>query len=79
MDQPDRTQVTPAAFAFDAVLTLAVFVFLTWLLRNHVPSNDPFWVWLWGAVGASCLTALFWLCLRMFRAVVRAQIEAKRK
>jgi heme exporter protein D len=52
-------------------------VFFTWILRSHVPSNDPFFIWLWGAVTASCLAALFWLALQMFRVVLRAQLEAK--
>jgi len=27
---------------------------------------------LWGAVSSSCLTAVFWLALQMFRVVLRA-------
>jgi FtsH-binding integral membrane protein len=65
--------------ALDAGLTLAVFAFFTWILRSHVPSNDPFSIWLWGAITASCLAALFWLALQMFRVVLRAQIAAKHR
>ncbi len=65
--------------ALDALLTLAVFVFFTWVLRSHVASNDPFFIWLWGAITASCLTALFWLALQMFRVVLRAQLDAKNR
>ena len=79
MEQPDRKTATPASRALDAGLTLAVFAFLTWLLGPHVPSNDPFYIWLWGGVGASCLTGVFWLCLQMFRAVLRAQLAARKK
>ena len=79
MDQPGRKSVTPASRALDAGLTLAVFAFLTWMLSSHVPSNDPFDIWLWGGIGASCLTGVFWLCLQMFRAVLRAQLAAKKK
>ena len=66
-----------AALALDAGLTAIAFAFFTWILSSHVPSNDPFYRWLWGAIGASCLAALFWLALQMFRAVLKAQVEAK--
>jgi hypothetical protein len=77
MGLPVEKPAGRAALAFDAVLTLAVFVFFTLILRSHVPSNDPFFIWLWGAATASCMAALFWLALQMFRVVLRAQIEAK--
>jgi hypothetical protein len=77
MDQPDRKPARGITLALDAGLTLAVFAFFTWILRSHVPSNDPFYIWLWGAITASCLAALFWLALQMFRAVLRAQLEAR--
>jgi hypothetical protein len=78
MDQPVRKSATPASRALDAGLTLAVFLLFTRILLSHVPSNDPVNIWLWAAVGASCLTAVFWLCLQMFRAVLRMQ-RATRK
>jgi hypothetical protein len=73
MNQPDQKAASPASRALDAGLTLGAFLFFTWILRSHVPSNDPVNVWLWAAVSASCLTAVFWLCLQMFRAVLRMQ------
>ncbi|MDD2764371.1 MAG: hypothetical protein PHE83_10395 [Opitutaceae bacterium] len=79
MDQPEQKPAARSSFVLDTVLTLAVFVFFTWILRSHVPSNDPFYIWLWGAISASCLTAVFWLALQMFRAVLRAQLAARKK
>lgn len=79
MDQPDRKPLRGLTLALDAGLTLVVFAFFTWILRSHVPSNDPFYIWMWAAVTASCLAALFWLALQMFRAVLRAQRSARRK
>ena len=79
MDQPDRKPLRGLTLALDAGLTLVVFAFFTWILRSHVPSNDPFHIWLWAAVTASCLAALFWLALQMFRAVLRAQLAAKQR
>lgn len=79
MDPSDRKPLRGITLALDAGLTLAVFAFFTWILRSHVPSNDPFHIWLWAAVTASCLAALFWLALQMFRAVLRAQLAAKQQ
>ena len=77
MDLPKGKPAGRATLALDAFLTLAVFAFFTWILRSHVPSNDPVFIWLWAAITASCLAALFWLALQMFRVVLRAQLEAK--
>jgi hypothetical protein len=77
MSLPKEKASGRTTLALDAVLTLAVFVFFTWILRSHVPSNDPFFIWLWGAITASCMAALFWLALQMFRVVLRAQLAAK--
>jgi hypothetical protein len=78
MDRPERKPLRGLTLAVDAGLTLAVYAFFTWILRSHVPSNDPSYLWWWGAVTASCLAALFCLALQMFRAVLRAQLETKR-
>lgn len=79
MDQPVRKPLNRATVALDALLTLVVFVFFTLILRSHVPSNDPFYMWLWGAITATCMAALFWLALQMFRVVLRAQLAAARE
>jgi hypothetical protein len=79
MSQYDLPPRSRASLAVDAVLTLAVFVFLTWIMTGHVPSNDPFNIWFWAAMTALCMTAVFWLALQMFRAVLRKQREAGRK
>lgn len=78
MDQPEPKPLRALTLAVDAGLTLAVFAFFTWILRSHVPSNDPFYIWLWAAITASCLAALFWLALQMFRAVLRMQLAGRR-
>ena len=79
MDLPETKDASRTTLLLDAGLTTVVFAFFTWILSSHVPSNDPFYIWLWGAVGASCLAALFWLALQMFRAVLRAQGEARHR
>jgi len=70
--------VTPASLAVDALLLVAFFVYMYGVVTTHVPSNDPGMIRLWGAITASCLTAVFWLALQMFRVVLRAQREGKK-
>ena len=79
MAQSEEKLVTPASLVVDVVLVAAFFAFLWSVLRSHVPSNNPKMIALWAAVGASCLSAVFWLALQMFRVVLKAQLAAGRK
>ena len=77
MSSPAQTRfVTPASVFANVVLVGAFFVLMYSLLRSHVPSGNPFYVRLWAALGASCMSGVFWLCIQMFRVVFRAQREA---
>jgi len=78
MAQPE-SKVSPLSLIVDLVLVVAFFAYLFTLLRSHVPSNDPKMITLWAALGAACMTGVFWLCVQMFRVVLRAQRAANRK
>jgi hypothetical protein len=78
MAQPE-SKVSPLSLVVDLVLVAAFFAYLFTLLRSHVPSNDPSMITLWAALGAACMTGVFWLCVQMFRVVLRAQRAANRK
>ncbi len=79
MAQKDqRLSVTPASLAVDGVLVIGFFVYMYTVLASHVPSSNPRMIHLWGALGSSCLTGVFWLALQMFRVTLRAQREAKK-
>jgi hypothetical protein len=77
MAQPATKLVTPLSLVVDLVLVAAFFVFLFSLLKSHVPSTDPKMITLWAALGTSCMTGVFWLCVQMFRVVFRAQRAAR--
>jgi hypothetical protein len=79
MAQPEPRLTSPASLAVDAVLVLAFFALIYRLVASHVPSTDPKMILLWGGLCASCLTAVFWLCIQMFRVVLRAQRAARKK
>ena len=79
MDQPERMRTSPVSLVVDAVLVVAFFLFIYTLVSPHVPSNDHRMILLWGGLCAACLTGVFWLCIQMFRVVLRAQLEARRR
>jgi len=73
MDQAPTKHTTPASLAVDAVLVTAFFLLMYSFVSSHVPTNDPKMRLLWGGLCAACISAVFWLCVQMFRAVLRAQ------
>jgi hypothetical protein len=79
MAQSENHRPTTANLVIDAVLVLAFFALLYRLVSPHVPSNDPKMILLWGGLCSACMSGVFWLCLQMFRVVLRAQREAGRK
>lgn len=79
MSQPEPKYTSPASLALDAVLVVAFFLFIYTVVAPHVPSNNKSMVLLWGGLTAACMSGVFWLCIQMFRVVLRAQREAKRK
>jgi len=78
MAQPAPKLVTPLSLLVDAVLVVAFFIYIYSVVSTHVPSSDPKMIVVWGAYTASCLTAVFWLALQMFRVTYRAQREARK-
>ncbi len=78
MSQSEQKLVTPASLLVDAVLVVIFFIYMYTVVSTHVPSADPKMIFIWGALTSSCLTAVFWLALQMFRVVYRAQREAKK-
>jgi hypothetical protein len=81
MAEPEQMQnlTSPVSLVIDAVLVIAFFAFMFWVVASHVPSQDPKMIALWGALTALCLTGVFWLALQMFKVVLRAQRESRRK
>jgi hypothetical protein len=79
MAQPEKKYLTPASLAIDAVLVIAFFLYLYTIVSPHVPSNDKRMVLLWGVLTSACMSGVFWLCIQMFRVVLRAQREARQK
>lgn len=79
MAQPEQKFTTPASLVVDAILVVAFFVGMYLWVAPHVPSEDKSMVLLWGGLTSACLTGVFWLCIQMFRVVLRAQRADRRK
>ena len=79
MAQSDTKHTTPVSLAVDAVLIIAFFLLIYSLVSQHVPSNDKSMILLWGGLCAACMTGVFWLCVQMFRVVLRAQLADRRR
>jgi hypothetical protein len=77
MSQQEGKSFTPVSLAVDAVLVVAFFAIIYTLVAPHVPSHNQVWITVWGGLTAACMSAVFWLCIQMFRVVLKAQ-RAKR-
>jgi hypothetical protein len=78
MASSESKHPSPVSVAVDAVLCIAFFLYLYSLVSPHVPSNDPKWIKIWGGACAACMTGVFWLCIQMFRVVLRNQIAGRK-
>ena len=75
MAQPEQKHTSPASLLLDAVLVIGFFLFIYSLVSSHVPSTDKRMILLWGGLCAACMSAVFWLCVQMFRVTLRAQLQ----
>ena len=79
MAQSESKHTTPVSLAVDAVLVIGFFLFLYSLVKIHVPSTNPKMIMLWGGLTAACMSGVFWLCIQMFRVVLKAQRAANKR
>ena len=71
--------VSRKALIINHILTLAVFLLFTYLLRDNVPlseEQDPIYALAWGGFSAACLSGVFWLACHMFTVVL---VDARRR
>lgn len=70
---------TPVTLIVDTILMVLFFAGIYSLVQSHVPSNDKSMIMLWAGLTSACMTAVFWLCIQMFRVVLRAQLADRRR
>jgi hypothetical protein len=78
MSRLPEKQTTPASLVVDAILVIVFFLFMYSFVAIHVPTTDPKMRLLWGGLCSACVTAVFWLCVQMFRVVLRAQRQDRK-
>jgi hypothetical protein len=76
-ETPSTKLITPLSAAVDLLLCAAFFTLIYSLVSSHVPSANPKMVLFWGAAASGCMTLVFWLCIQMFRMVLRHQRELR--
>ena len=69
MSEEDQEQklASKAGIITDLVLAVLFFLFMRWVLKSHVPSNDPEIIGLIASFTSLCLTLVFWLAASMLR------------
>ena len=77
MAQSEKKHPTPGSLALDVVLVALFFIGIYTLVAPHVPTTDKTMTIVWGGACAACMTGVFWLCVQMFRVVLRAQREGR--
>lgn len=78
MAQPEPKLTSPVSLLVDAILVIAFFLYIYTIVSPHVPTNDAKMTLLWGGLCAACMTGVFWLCIQMFRVVLRAQRQDRK-
>jgi hypothetical protein len=74
-NQAPKDTRTAGNVVLDSALTLAAFLFFTWIARGHVPSESELIKSLVGSFTGACMAGVFWLAWQMFRVVLRGQRE----
>jgi hypothetical protein len=79
MDNLKPKLITKQAVFIDLTLTLAFFLGMTSILKNHVPwvEAGETAVLLGAAYCAACLAGVFWMALSLFRVTLADQILQK--
>lgn len=78
MASPEKKPFSFFILFVDLVITAIAFCIFYWLVNNHVPSNDPNMILLWGCLGSACMTGVFWLALQMLKTVFVFQRDSRK-
>ncbi len=66
-EEKGRKLISRSGTITDLVLAVLFFLFMRWVLKSHVPSNDPEIIGLIASFTSLCLTFVFWLAASMLR------------
>jgi len=79
MDNMKPKLVTRQGVIIDLVITAVFFVWMTGVLKKHVPWSEsgPTAVLLGAAYCGACLAGVFWMALNLFRVTLADQMLQK--
>ena len=66
-ENKDKPLISFYGFIFDALLSIAFFIFMTYVLMPQVPSEDTNVILFIAGMTSFCMTGVFWLAANMFR------------
>ena len=78
MVTPEKKPFSFFILIVDLVVTAIAFSIFYWLVKSHVPSNDPTMIRLWGCMAAACMSGVFWLALQMLKTVYVFQRDSRK-
>lgn len=65
-DSEEKPLISLYSLIFGAILSIAFFLFMTYILMPHVPSVDFTVVLIVAGMTSFCMTGVFWLATNMF-------------
>mgnify|MGYP004109066547 FL=1 len=66
-EKTDKPLVSQTGLVFDFVLAISFFLFMSWVLIPHIPSQDPMAVKIVAGMASFCMTGVFWIATNMLR------------
>ena len=66
-EKTDKPLVTRTGRVFDFNLAILFFLFMSWVLIPHIPSQDPMAVKIVAGMASFCMTGVFWIATNMLR------------
>ncbi|MBT3666807.1 MAG: hypothetical protein HN548_04945 [Opitutae bacterium] len=75
----EQPLISRKGLIFDGVLSIAFFMFMTSVLKSHVPSEDETVVLVVASMTSCCMTGVFWLAANMFRVTLVDFQRTKKK
>ena len=66
-EEKERKLISRSGTITDLALAVLFFLVMRWVLKSHVPSDDPEIISLIASFTSLCLTLVFWLAASMLR------------
>jgi len=75
----DKPLVSKKGIVIDLFLTILFFVYMFFVLKPHVPSEDPIAVTMVAGMTSFCMSGVFWMAASMFRVTLVDYNRSKEK